>query len=116
MKEFIACTLGALTWSYLFRQYIFSLIIAGMVFEAQFSSKVPTDGVVAMIVVNSLLYPYSRFVYEAIIDFIIGDNQFTVNALWMLAVKVTTMCFCWFGAVFIAPFGLIYLYIRNTHT
>jgi hypothetical protein len=47
-----------------------------------------------MMVVNTLLYPYSRFVYESVMGFIMGQNVFFVNAVLMLAVKVVTMVIC----------------------
>lgn len=55
---------------------------------------------------NVFIYPYSRFVYESVFNFIIGDNLFFVNAVTLLVWKVITMYFCLGLAVFIAPIGL----------
>ena len=71
---------------------------------------------IAMFSFNTLLYPYSRFVYEKIVGFILGENTFFVNALLMLVVKVLTMEMCWGIAVFITPVGLIYLYLYFYHS
>jgi hypothetical protein len=67
-----------------------------------------------MLVVNTLLYPYSRFVYESIMNFIMGQNVFFVNALLMLGVKLMTMLLCWAFAIFVAPIGLAYLYYHHS--
>ncbi|MGE8453294.1 MAG: hypothetical protein ACN6OP_22335 [Pseudomonadales bacterium] len=60
--------------------------------------------------VSSLLYPYSRFVYEGVVSYILGNNAFFMNAFLMLLAKYITMAFCWVFAVFVAPVGLLYLY------
>ena len=41
-------------------------------------------GNMIVFVINAFLYPYSRFVYETIVGFIMGQNVFFVNALLML--------------------------------
>lgn len=77
------------------------------------SSGIPT-ALFSLLVVNTLLYPYSRFVYESIMDFIVGDNLFVINAVLMLITKFLTMLLCWSFAVFIAPVGLVYLYFHHS--
>ena len=67
-----------------------------------------------MLVVNALLYPYSRFVYESVVGFVIGNNVFISSALFMLAVKLFMMVVCFFCVIFIAPVGLVYLYFYWT--
>lgn len=66
------------------------------------------------VVANTLLYPYSRFVYEGVMGFILGENVFLVDGLLMLATKVATMLFCWAAAVLVAPIGLAYLYYHHS--
>lgn len=71
-------------------------------------------GALFFVVVNTVLYPYARFVYESIVGFIIGENVFFVNAIFMMFVKVSTMAMCWAAAIFIAPIGLAYLYYHHS--
>lgn len=75
-----------------------------------------SNNISAMIlfVVSTLLYPYSRFVYEKIVGFVMGDNIFFSSALIIMGVKLFTMLLCWIFAVFIAPVGLLYLYFHHT--
>lgn len=64
-------------------------------------------------VINIFAYPYSRFTYESICNFVIGENFFLINAFTLLLWKFVTMIMCFFGSIFIAPFGLLYLYINK---
>lgn len=100
---------------YYFRHFVFgiamsflAILIAGLHFQT-----------VIMIVICTFLYPYSRFVYEAIIDFIMGDNVIISNIIPALIFKFFTMTFCFYLAPFIAPVGLVLLYFlqrKNTKT
>lgn len=65
-------------------------------------------------VISTLLYPYSRFVYESIIGFVLGNNVFFLNAVIMMIAKLITMLLCWLLAIFIAPIGLAYLYFYHS--
>ncbi len=71
-------------------------------------------GLILFTVVSTILYPYSRFVYESIVGFIMGQNVFFVNAIFMLTVKFMTMTICWAFSIFIAPAGLAYLYFHHS--
>jgi hypothetical protein len=71
-------------------------------------------GMAVFLVANTLLYPYARFVYEGVVGFVLGHNTFYVNAMLMLFVKALTMLLCWLFALFIAPVGLIYLYVHHS--
>ncbi|EGQ7766881.1 hypothetical protein HJ171_10055 [Vibrio parahaemolyticus] len=117
MKEFVKCTFGGLKTSYLVRQYIFGALIAAVFFSA--ATKNGQDlsiATIAVFTVNTLLYPYSRFVYERIVEFVMGNNVFFVNAVLMLTVKAFTMVLCWAAAIFVAPLGLAYIYYHQLKT
>jgi hypothetical protein len=42
-----------------------------------------------------------------------GNNVFFVNIGLMFIVKFLTIIICWAMAIFIAPIGLIYLYVYH---
>ena len=65
-------------------------------------------------VIFQFLYPYSRFVYESVVGYLMGNNVFFVNAFLMLITKLFTMLLCWFLSIFIAPVGLLYLYFYHS--
>ncbi|HJV87443.1 MAG TPA: hypothetical protein VJ698_18385 [Noviherbaspirillum sp.] len=115
MHPVIQKTLGGLSAPYYFRQMFFGLLLAGFVYvmSTRGGHGIPI-GMWFLIIVNTLLYPYSRFVYESIVGFLMGENIFVVHALLMLLVKTLTVLLCWGFAIFVAPIGLLYLYIYHS--
>jgi hypothetical protein len=115
MHPIIQKTFGGLAPSYYFRHLVFGLIFPAMFLFAISRSPHPTPFAAYMVLaVNTLLYPYARFVYEGVIGFIMGDNLLIVNLFLMLFVKLMTMAVCWGLALFIAPVGLLYLFIHHS--
>lgn len=124
-------TFGGLTKQYYFRQFLFGLTITTilMIFlyymlehQKNHSEHYIAFGDVALlgqikffltILLNTILYPYARFVYESIVEFIMGDNILITNVIIALPVKFITMSVCWLYAIFIAPLGLIFLYFYH---
>ncbi len=110
-------TIGGLSAKYYFRNFVFGLIISAIgifnILVTEELDPIVLAAVLAFFAINTLLYPYSRFVYESIVNFVMGENVFYVNALIMLLVKFFTMLLCWGWAVLIGPIGLLYLYIRQ---
>jgi hypothetical protein len=115
MHPVISKTLGGLSASYYFRQFLFGAIFPVFIYAMTNGGKHPLQlNMIALLVVNTLLYPYARFVYEGIVGFLLGNNVFFVNAVLMLVTKAFTMLLCWVFALFIAPIGLAYLYYTHT--
>ena len=115
MHSVVLKTFGGLSPRYYFRQIFFGLMVAAFIFfmSTKGGRSMPL-GMVFFTVVSTLLYPYSRFAYESIIGFIMGENVFFVNAIFMLITKFMTMVICWVLALFIAPMGLAYLYYHHS--
>lgn len=113
MNEIVNRALLGLTKDYLFRQYFFGVIIGGIFYSIFTSSGDSVLLVTFFVVINTLLYPYSRFVYERVMSFLIGNNFFMVNGIFFLMFKCITMAWCWMASLMIAPVGLAYLYFKN---
>lgn len=111
MKQILQKTFGRLSKTYYFRQLVFGSIFAAIMFYilSQGNQELRVDNVI-FVLISTVLYPYSRFVYESIVNFVMGDTVFFVNALFLLIIKYLTMMLCWVFALFIAPIGLLYLY------
>lgn len=112
--DFFRKTLGGLNTSYYIRQLVFGGVISALMIwfiKSNHGINIPTT---IVFVVNGFLYPYSRFAYESIVSFIIGDNVFYVKTVLALSVKFFTMLICWVFAFCIAPVGLICLYFLNS--
>lgn len=114
MKEFFQKTFGGLNASYYFRHLFFGAVISILICLAiSKTSELPLLSII-MFTIYALIYPYSRFVYESIVNFIMGDNVFFVNGIMFLVAKLFTMLFCYACAPIIAPIGLIYLYFYHS--
>lgn len=115
MHPIISKTFGGLSYQYYFRQFIFGLIFPAMLFVVQsYGTQSIPISMIIFFVINSLLYPYSRFVYESVVRFVMGENVFILNAIPMLFIKLMTMAMCWSAAILIAPAGLAYLYYHHS--
>ncbi|MDR0781872.1 MAG: hypothetical protein LBF16_14495 [Pseudomonadales bacterium] len=113
MHPIIRKTLGGLSLQYYLRQFMFGLVMAALLYFLTTQGGRPFE-LWFFTLTSTLLYPYSRFVYESIVGFVMGENVFFVNALLMLITKIFTMFLCWGFAWFIAPIGLVYLYYHHT--
>lgn len=67
-----------------------------------------------LLTITTLLYPYSRWVYETVLGFILGRNLFIAPLDTFFLLKLFTMAMCFALAIWIAPIGLIAIYIYNT--
>jgi hypothetical protein len=115
MNEIFAKTFGGLTKQYFARQLFFGVAMATL-FIMMMQNRPNGVGFGGMLIFleNAALYPYSRFVYESIVNFIVGENFFLLPAIPMLIVKCFTMLICFGLALFIAPIGLAYLYFLHS--
>lgn len=119
MNKILRRSFGGLAPRYYWRQFFFGLMFPAIIAftlhmgrHGRSARDVPFV-LVVVVVLNTLLYPYARFVYESARDFIVGNNVFWGNAMLMLLLTYITMAICWSLAVFIAPAGLVYLYFRR---
>lgn len=115
MPPLLRKTFGGLSPAYYVRHFLFGVILSALVvFIVTSSGAAMPLGTALLFVVNTLLYPYARFVYEGIVSFVVGTNVFFVPALLALLVKLMSMGLCFGFALFIGPFGLAYLYFHHT--
>lgn len=119
MKSFISKTFGGLDKSYYFRHFFFGLLVF-IFLESMFfnAAKGVIDakliGNSAFFLLLTFLYPYSRFVYESVIGFILGNNIIFINVFVVLFTKMFTILLCYLFGWAIAPIGLIYLYFYHS--
>ena len=102
-----------LTREYFFRQLFFGVVVGSLFIYMSLQGENPRYDLVITSIISTLLYPYSRFTYETIMNFILGNNIFIHNALIFMLWKALTMILCWFLAIFIAPVGLIFIYFHQ---
>lgn len=105
--------------SYYFRQLFVSVWLPGALLYI-FGNKMLETGFsiehlpnLIFPIIFWVLYPYSRFVYEVIMEFIFGETVFLVNIVLLFLVKFITMTACYVFSPIIAPIGLVFLYFYN---
>jgi len=142
MHPVIAKTFGGLPALYYIRQFPFGFVTPALIVfvRSQITKSPPMGfGLCIIFAVNTLLYPYSRFVYERIagyikhvssikrveswfgdyagvVGYIVGGIMIYVGTGTMLLVKLMIIAAFWSAAIFIAPIVLIYLYIHNSRS
>lgn len=115
MQDFINKTFKGLNTAYYIRHFLFGVVIAViLIFARSNGFEHFTFWFVLSAILNTFLYPYSRFVYESVVSYIFGDNVFFINIILLLTVKAISMLMCWALAIFIAPLGLGYLYFYHS--
>lgn len=117
MHPVIQKSFGGLTSQYYFRNLIYAFVIAAFFCSIASLGDTPLSfRLWFVLTVNTFLYPYSRYVYEKIIIFLTGDGVIVTKTFIGISVMLFTVLLCWSFAVFIAPVGLVYLYILNSKT
>ena len=116
MNPIIQKTFGGLTKQYYIRQFLFGLIFPAIFIFILSRGEANSISffMILLWTVNTFLYPYSRFVYESIVEYILGDTIIISNIIVLVITKYITMAICWAAAIFIAPIGLLYLYFYHT--
>jgi hypothetical protein len=115
MKQTIINAFGGLSKSYLMKQYIISILVCsvyGLIVQ-KYGQGLGLYTTLTF-TVNTLLYPYSRFLFESLVKFIFGNTRFDNGSGALIALKLLSIVFCWSTALFIAPFGLLYIHFRGT--
>lgn len=114
MISFLQKTFGGLSTAYYVRHFFFGALLTALLIYVSLNGQQPVDiGFYFFAIINTLLYPYARFVWESCANFILGNNIMVVNVWLILLTRLFTIALCWCLAMFIAPVGLIYLYFHH---
>lgn len=95
---------------WLVRHYLFAFAFYAFFVFTSISQTGKFETKLLFFLLCALLYPFAMFVYESLVDFIVGDNVFFISGLLMLAWKIFRFIIIWFLAVPIGLIGFIYLY------
>lgn len=113
MNAILHKTLGGLSKEYYLLQLLFGSIFTGIMVFLMFQTEGFDVGYIIFLLLSTLLYPYSRFLYKSIVELIFGSDTF-FNSIFFLVFKIFTMLMCWNLAIFMGPIGLIYLYWHHS--
>lgn len=116
VKENVKQAFAGLSTQYYTRQAIVGLGIALVMLWVLTPKHVPMlshVGFIAGLLINAALYPYARFGYEEVRDYLVGENEVIANPMMRMLVKAIMMLLCFNFALFLAPIVLIYLYLEQ---
>lgn len=67
--------------------------------------------------INTVLYPFARYTYEAILDYIIGSKtELWISMKLLIIEKTVSLIFCWALAIVLVMIGLISKRLINKTT
>ena len=113
--KFFVDSLKLLSKEYYIRNFLFGLIftIPSLILVSKMPNTIRMVEAISFITLGTLLYPYSRFVYESVIKYVVGENFWAFNGIVFITAKSISMLLCWIWAIFIAPIGIGYLVFKN---
>lgn len=111
MKHFITTVFRSLEPSYVVRQYVFGGILVGLLLFGSGGNIAPYLWRFSFI--SLILYPFAMFVYDSLVGLFMGETVFFANWFLVLIYSIAKIIFVFSFSIVIAPFGILYLYIRN---
>ena len=113
MPDFIMRLFGALTRQYYWRQFVFASFISSFICYSLFRGSSSQRWIIPLVVANTFLYPYSRFVWDSCSEFLFGRNIVFFPVFFWLWMKLLSIGISYQGASVFGSIGLIYLYFKN---
>jgi hypothetical protein len=99
------------------RHYFFGVIIAMLFLSSVHDSREGIDGFsVVLAAINTLVYPYARYLYSWLLNLVVGDNRFKFSGKWFLVwvgyVMVVAIVI-WSFSLILASMGMMVLYLEG---
>lgn len=112
--EFVRRIFGSVDRTYLVRAYV----IGGAIFalHAAFlsnNSNGMAPGMWVYMALSTLLFPFSKLVWDELKTLLMGQNMVFMNALLLFFFKLIINVVLWAAAIIIAPLGILYLWART---
>lgn len=104
--------------AYYLRAYIIGAIFLGGYFllrRQATASEIAQNGMLPFLAICTLLFPFSKLVWDEFKALMRGDTITIMPLLWSVAGKLIINLMLWIFAPFVAPFGLLYLWFRSRH-
>jgi hypothetical protein len=114
--RFIARILGGLKARFLLRAWVLGAVFWGLMawmFATHGREPERYLPTLAYLVVSTVLFPFSKLVWNELRSFVLGDNIVFLPVIFMLPAKLIVNFVLWFLAVFIAPLGIGYIWLRT---
>ena len=126
MLQFFENTLFGLNRKYYFRNLLIASLFACLVwYLTQYASSHSTVGEIPdvyiiinniYLILSTLLYPYAKYAYDSLWEFIFNDGVWAFGGILLLIVlyfKLIIRATLFVLAIFLAPIGWLILYFVN---
>ncbi|ALR23148.1 hypothetical protein [Sphingobium baderi] len=112
--EFLRRIFGAVDRAYLIRAYI----IGGVIFALygsfiSYGAKSAPAPIWIVFSISTLLFPFSKLVWDQVMSVMLGRNMFIMNAVFLMFAKLVINVILWACAIIIAPIGILWLWHRT---
>ena len=114
--RFIARILGGLNARFLVRAWLIGAVFWGLFawvlvnHGSEPNRYLPT---LAFLAVSTVLFPLSKLVWNELRGFVLGENIMVLPLILLMPAKLIVNYVLWFMAVFIAPLGIAYVWLRT---
>lgn len=120
-KSFLDVIFGSVKTSYLLKHYAFAFVLVVAIlystFSQGFNNVINNFGLLIIVIISFVLYPFAMYVYNSLVQTILGDKtyfkegalHFLLRILWI----IVRGCIIFALTIFIAPLGMLYLWIKN---
>src|SRR5699024_10036312 len=112
LTRFIYNIFSGVNTSYLVKSYFFSIIITYLIFIGPIAD-IGSKGMAVYTIICGILFPFASIVWDDLTVIIMGDLVIILPWPIMLFWKALKLIFLFLFTPFIAPIGLIYIYIAN---
>lgn len=102
----------ALDTGWLIRHYIFAIAFITYFLYSNGQNGDNSAFLTIFMIISALLYPFAMFIYESIVDLILGDNVWILPGLLLLVWKIVRFLFILFLSLPIGIIGFIVLYFK----
>jgi len=110
--KFFKRTFGTIDRRYLARSYLISMLYFCIMFPF-FLHPDLSPIITIFITLNTLLFPFSKIVWDASKAFVLGETIIVQNALALFVAKYLINAILWSASIFIAPIGIAYLFFKS---
>lgn len=114
--QFAKRILGGVNPSFLARSYILGFALFGVMAWTMHQAEpniLRTIPKLALPLVCTLFYPFSKLVWNELRDFFMASNVIWMNAVVLFMLKATINVLLWALSPLIAPIGVLYLWYRT---
>ncbi len=100
--------------AYLIRAWLIGAVFLAIILFFAFQNKNGFPyGLVVYSVICTILFPFSKLVWDEMKNLIMGNNIFVMNALMLMLLKYMVNAVLWVFAPFIAILGIGYIWYRT---